>query len=215
MWQLRTVNSPYRLDQVEVDMQIRDRTVEILRERKLRKQRKKQVARMDGIPDVSFLTEDFVSSVGIEEKHAIKHLVLLKKLQTLKAEKYKLSKMVDEECDLIERRFVKIAMQRSAERFKLNSIPRVGSASFADNTDDDTNMWGNVSSQKMSSEQVRALRAIDTRVYNAEGRYDESGQFHFAVTAAERAGLMSAKYAQVAGRVSPKLMSRPEEIEKF
>jgi vacuolar-type H+-ATPase subunit I/STV1 len=213
-WRLKTANSPYRLDQVEVDMQIRDRTLEILRDRKERKQRKNLVKKMNGEADLCFMNEKFISKLDQEEKLAIKHFAMLKQLDTVQKEKKKLEKLVLTECDKIETRFVKIALLRAQKRSKEHHI----NSSNNNDTESDSvsSIWGTLRQPKIKPNDAKILKSIDNRVYNAEGYYNASGEFIPAVRDRDKVGLMPATYAQIAvGRISPVLKKRLSKIEKF
>mmetsp|Transcript_12985 Transcript_12985/g.19567 ORF Transcript_12985/g.19567 Transcript_12985/m.19567 type:complete len:291 (-) Transcript_12985:89-961(-) len=202
-WVKKTKNSPYRLDQNEVDVLALQRGRERAKRQKYFKDRKETVRKMTGEPNMDFYTDRLKKSLTTEQLLAMEHLKLLKTLNTLKSEQNKLTDLVHKDCEITEKKFAAIALRRSAQRMMersgIQSAPSSWDAFGISKTPSRAGTW----------------KKIDNTVYSADGRWNESGQFVVAQSEKDKVGLMSAKYARMTGDAAPEVMSRRRKTEIY
>jgi hypothetical protein len=213
-WVKRTANSPYRLDQNEVDLIAVQRNRERKKRQKFYKDRKNLVRNMDGTPNMEFYTEDLKKSLSVEETLAMEHLRLLKTINKLKYEQNKLTELVHHDCDETETKFARIALYRSQKK----ALERSGSSLAGSANGSLDGGMGGLSAGlpglgssgliKVNPDRSRGYKKIDNTVYSADGRWNESGQFVVARSDSDKVGLMSAKYAKATGDTAPVLVAR-------
>jgi hypothetical protein len=197
------------LDQNEVDVLALERGRERKKRTQYFKDRKKLVRSMDGQPNLDFFTDKMKSSLTTEESLAMEHFVLLKTLNKLKEEQNTLTKLVHKDSDDIEVKFARIGIKRAADRARM----RTAGSSLSSKASFDSS-WGNLSAPKDGS-RTRNWKRLDTTVYSADGRWNESGLFVVARTDKEKVGLMSSKYARVTGDAAPEVLTRRRKTEVF
>lgn len=208
-WVKKTENSPYRLDQNEVDLIALQRNRERTKTKKFYKDRKKLVKSMDGTPNMEFYTDELKKSLTVEETLAMEHLRLLKTINKLKYEQNKLTELVHHDCDETETKFARIALYRSQRK----AMERSGSLASLDGGSLGESFYGGGGLSKSNSSilnrsRSRGYKKIDNTVYSADGRWNESGQFVVARSEKDKVGLMSAKYARASGDTAPTLAQR-------
>lgn len=202
-WVQRTKNSPYRLDQNEVDLIAMQRCRERNKRKEFYRERKKLVKGMNGEPNMEFYTPQLEKSLSTEEKLAVEHLKLLKTINKLKYEQNKLTDLVHHDCDETERKFARIALHRS----QMKALQRSGSSLGELNRAESLGLSGDLAALG-GSRPRGGYKKIDNTVYSADGRWNESGQFVVAQSEKDKVGLMSAKYAKATGDTAPILVAR-------
>ena len=201
------MNSPYRLDQNEVDIIAMQRCRERTKRQKFYKDRKMLLQSMDGKPNMEFYTDRVKAVLSVEEQLAMKHLTLLKTINKLKYEQNKLTELVEYDCDDTERKFARIAMARAQRK----ALERSGNTLSPSET-----FMNSLGSATTTLSRARSYKKFDPTVYSAEGRWNESGQFVAARTERDKIGLVSAKYAKATGDNAPILaVRRKTEVFKM
>lgn len=236
-WIQKTKNCPYRLDQNEVDILALDRGRERNKQKKYYRDRKKLVQSMTGEPNMEFYTETLKNSLTTEQLLAMEHLTLLKTLNKLKDEQDQLTELLYHDCDETELKFAHIAMKRSLDRARARTASidhslasslggGVGSQqpsltggwlSLGSNEGDRNSSlsWGNISAPKIEPSRARQWKKMDSRVYSADGKWNESGQFVPARRPEDKVGLMSDKYARMTGDSAPEVLTRRRKTDIF
>lgn len=203
-WRMKTKDSPYRYDQNEVDL----RNAEILHDKKSfqekRKKRLRKIKAMTGEPFFDFYTNKLRQSLGTEERLAMEHFHLTEKLKVVKKEQATLEDLLHQDCDRVETEFAAVALQLAAKRAE----QRMGKS--------DSFSMSMISGPKISSERARELKEQDNRLYQAEGRWNESGQFVPARTEQDKVGLVSSRFALSTGNKSSKnLVARKKDYGRL
>ena len=197
---MKTKDSPYRYDQNEVDL----RNAEALNHKKVtrnaRKKRLQRVKAMTGEPFFGFYTEKLKGSLNTEEKLAMEHFRMLEQLKVLKEEQSTLEELLHQDCEEIELKFAEIALAMAAKRQARRNT--AGNESFGSSSLQSGGNWSLVSQPKISKERAREIKETDVRLYQAEGRWNESGQFVPVRSEKDKVGLMSSDFALVTGNKS-------------
>lgn len=182
---------------------------------------------MTGEPDMEFYTETLKNSLTTEQLLAMEHLTLLKTLNKLKEEQDQLTELLHHDCDETELKFAHIAMKRSLDRARARtasidnslattSMGGLNNSSLLSDADRSNSFsWGNLSAPKVDPSRARQWKKIDSRVYSADGRWNESGQFVPARKPEDKVGLMSDKYARMTGDSAPEVLTRRRKTEIF
>lgn len=200
---MKTKDSPYRYDQNEIDL----RNAESLHDKKKvrddRKKRLKKVKAMTGEPFMDFYTEKLKKTLGVQERLAMDHFRLLEQLKVVKDEQATLEDLLHQDCDQIEMSFTTIALQMAAKRqaSRMNSST---DSSGPPGMTHSASAWNLISQPKISQERARELKEKDNRLYQADGRWTESGQFVAVKSEQDKVGLMSSDFALVTGNKSSK-----------
>lgn len=197
-WRMKTKDSPYRYDQNEIDLRNAESLYEKKKLRDARKKRLKRVKAMTGQPFMDFYTDKLKESLGTQEKLAMDHFRLLEQLKVVKEEQETLEELLYQDCDRIELKFASVALKLAAKRqeermMMTNSTTTAGTGA---------SNWSLVSQPKISKERAREIKEQDVRLYQADGRWNESGQFVAVKSEQDKVGLMSAEFALVTGNKS-------------
>jgi hypothetical protein len=197
-WRMKTKDSPYRYDQNEIDLRNAESLFEKKKSRESRKKRLKKVNAMTGEPFMDFYTDKLKRSLSTQEKLAMDHFKLLEQLKVVKDEQAILEDLLYQDCDRIEMKFAAVAMQLAAKRQQERMMNTTSSCSAATGASN----WSMISQPKISKERAREIKEKDDRLYQAEGRWNESGQFVPVRSEQDKVGLMSAEFALVTGNKS-------------
>lgn len=200
-WRMKTKDSPYRYDQNEIDLRNAESLHDKNKAREDRKKRLKKVQAMTGEPFMDFYTEKLKKTLGVQERLAMDHFRLLEQLKVVKDEQATLEDLLHQDCDQIEMSFASIALQMAAKRqmSRMNS-----SANGPPGLNHSASAWSLISQPKISGERARELKERDNRLYQAEGRWTESGEFVPVKTEQDKVGLMSSDFALVTGNKASK-----------
>lgn len=202
-WRLKTRDSPYRYDQNEIDLRNAESLHDKKKVRDTRKKRLKKVRAMTGEPFMDFYTEKLKQTLGTQEKLAMDHFRLLEQLKVVKEEQATLEDLLHQDCDEIEMKFATVALQLAAKR-QLTRMNSCSTSSAPGVLTHSASAWSLISQPKISKDRARELKEQDDRLYQAEGRWNESGQFVAVKSERDRVGLMSAEFALVTGNKSSK-----------
>ena len=150
---------------------------------------------------MDFYTDHLKQTLGTQEKLAMDHFRLLEQLKVVKDEQATLEELLHQDCEEIEMKFATIALQLAAKR----QMSRMSSSlSTSPDMTNSASSWNMVSQPKISKDRAREIKEQDTRLYQAEGRWNESGQFVAVRTEQDKVGLMSTEFALVTGNKSSK-----------
>lgn len=147
---------------------------------------------------MDFYTDKLRQSLSTQEQLAMEHFRLLEQLKVVKGEQETLEDLLHQDCDQIEMKFAHVALQLAAKRQQ----QRMRKSSSTTNTVESN--WSLVSQPKISKDRAREIKEKDMRLYQAEGRWNESGQFVAVRTEQDKVGLMSAEFALATGNKSSK-----------
>lgn len=200
---MKTKDSPYRYDQNEVDLRNAESLYEKKKIRDDRKKRLKKVQAMTGEPFMDFYTDKLKETLGVQEKLAMDHFRLLEQLKVVKEEQATLEDLLHQDCEKIEMSFAAVALQLATKRqmSRMNSsVDSSGPPGLAHSA----SAWNLVSQPKISKDRAREIKEQDNRLYQAEGRWTESGEFVPVRSEKDKVGLMSAEFALVTGNKSSK-----------
>jgi hypothetical protein len=193
---MKTKDSPYRYDQNEIDLRNAESLHDKKKTRDTRKKRLKKVQAMTGQPFMDFYTDKLKQSLSTQEQLAMDHFRLLEQLKVVKEEQATLQDLLHDDCERIETQFAAVAMtlatKRMEERMRTSSC----------DTGTSVASWSLISQPKISKERAREIKEKDDRLYQAEGRWNESGEFVAVRTEQDRVGLMSAQFALATGNKS-------------
>lgn len=129
----------------------------------------------------------------------MEHFRLMEQLKVVKEEQATLEEFLHNDCDQIEMDFAAIALQLAAKR-QMQRMSRGSDGSLLSRE----NSWNLVSKPKISKERAKEIKEQDMRLYQAEGRWNESGQFVAVKNEQDKVGLMSAEFALATGNKSSK-----------
>ena len=199
---MKTKDSPYRYDQNEIDLRNSESLHDRKRARENRKKRLKKVQAMTGEPFMDFYTEKLKNTLGVQERLAMDHFRLLEQLKVVKDEQSTLEDLLHQDCEKIEMSFATVAMQLAAKRqmSRMNSTTSFGPPAASSSG----GAWSMISQPKISKDRAREIKEQDNRLYQAEGRWTESGEFVPIKNEQDKVGLMSAEFALVTGNKASK-----------
>lgn len=195
-WRMKTKDSPYRYDQNEVDLRNAEALYDKKKVRDARSRRLKRVAAMSGEPFFNFYTDKLKETLGTEEKLAMEHFRLLEQLKVVKDEQATLEDFLHRDCEDIEMKFATIALQLATRRHTERSLTSTSNSQTDSLQAAD---WTLVSQPRISKERAREIKETDIRLYDAGGRWNESGQFVPVKCEQDKVGLMSSDFALVTG----------------
>lgn len=204
-WRMKTKDSPYRYDQNEVDLRNAEAMRDKKREQSSRAARFRKMAAMTGEPCMDFYTEQLRASLGTQERLAMEHFRQLEQLKVVRQEHAALTHMLHESCDEAEMKFAAVALQLATRRQQ----QRMGNSANDHSAESvSSNSWSSISHPKFSAERAREIKEQDLRIYQADGRWNESGQFVPVRTEQDRVGLMSAEFALITGNKASKNLAQ-------
>lgn len=205
-WRAKTAHSPYRLDQNEVHRLHFEGFFANEKEKKNRHMLNTKMKSLTGLPKNDICPRDLAKKIkNPSDRLAMEYRAT--KLQNIATQKDidVLNDVIDHECDAIIRRFPQIGM-RMAFGPSVSSQPSLISEENSSQLTSDSFLSDSIRNatlgkRRYDAETVRQMKEKDSRIYSADGRYDEFGNFITTENLKTTTGMLSAKYAQVSGRV--------------